>query len=147
MSNTGPGLGTDPMKLLLLKNAGWPRMSYQRGWWKKWNEMKWMRWGWRNGGIKFVAGRNPKKNFPRPRFVLHETHMERPRRELGTPVTNRLCHETAHQVLWHSIWFHTESTNKWEVYCSRKSWHKETGTRLAKKTRNHFCIRFKIRYW
>ena len=30
-------------------------------------------------------GRNPEKNLPRPRFVHHETHMQRPRRELGTP--------------------------------------------------------------
>ena len=30
-------------------------------------------------------GRNPVKNLPRPRFVHHETHMEEPRRELGTP--------------------------------------------------------------
>ena len=30
-------------------------------------------------------GRNPVKNLPRPRFVNHETHMEGPRRELGTP--------------------------------------------------------------
>ena len=47
-----------------------------------------MRWGWRNGGIKFVVGengRNPVKNLTRPRFVHHETHMEGPRRELGTP--------------------------------------------------------------
>ena len=29
-------------------------------------------------------GRNPVKNLPRPRFVHHETHMEGPRRELGT---------------------------------------------------------------
>ena len=29
---------------------------------------------------------NPEKNLPRPRFVHHETHMERPRSELGTPV-------------------------------------------------------------
>ena len=38
--------------------------------------------------MKFVVGehgRNPKKNLPRPRFVHHETHMESPRRELGTP--------------------------------------------------------------
>ena len=36
--------------------------------------------------MKFVVGengRNPVKNLPRPRFVHHETHMERPRRELG----------------------------------------------------------------
>ena len=38
--------------------------------------------------MKFVVGengRNPEKNPPRPRFVHHETHMEEPRRELGTP--------------------------------------------------------------
>ena len=38
--------------------------------------------------MKFVVGengRNPEKNLPRPRFVHHETHMERPRCELGTP--------------------------------------------------------------
>ena len=38
--------------------------------------------------MKFVVGkneRNPVKNLPRPRFVHHETHMEGPRRELGTP--------------------------------------------------------------
>ena len=27
----------------------------------------------------------PEKNLPRPHFVHHETHMEGPRRELGTP--------------------------------------------------------------
>ena len=64
------------------KGAGRPRLT--RGW----NETKWMRWVWRNGGMKFVVGeneRNPMKNLPRPRFVHHETHMEGPRRELGTP--------------------------------------------------------------
>ena len=38
--------------------------------------------------MKFVVGengRNPEKNLPRPRFVHHETHMEGPRPELGTP--------------------------------------------------------------
>ena len=38
--------------------------------------------------MKFVVGengRNPEKNLPRPRLVHHETHMEGPRRELGTP--------------------------------------------------------------
>ena len=50
----------------------------------KWNETRWMRWVWENGGTKFVAGengRNPEKNLPRFRFV----HTEWPRRELGTP--------------------------------------------------------------
>ena len=52
------------------------------------DETKWMRWVWRNGGNKLVVrenGRNPVKNLPRPRFVHHETHVEGPRRELGTP--------------------------------------------------------------
>ena len=38
--------------------------------------------------MKFVVGKNGRnsvKNLPRPRFVHHETHMEGPRRELGTP--------------------------------------------------------------
>ena len=38
--------------------------------------------------MKFVVeenGRNHVKNLPRPRFVRHETHMEGPRRDLGTP--------------------------------------------------------------
>ena len=38
--------------------------------------------------MKFLVGengRNPVKNLRRPRFVQHETHMEGPRRELGTP--------------------------------------------------------------
>ena len=38
--------------------------------------------------MKFVVwenGMNPVKNLPRPRFVHHETHMEGPRYELGTP--------------------------------------------------------------
>ena len=38
--------------------------------------------------MKFVVGengRNPEKNLPRPRFFHHETHMEGPRREFGTP--------------------------------------------------------------
>ena len=68
------------------KGAGRPRpMHHHKG---GWNETKWMRWVWRNGGMKFVVGengRNPSKNLPRPRFVHHETHMEGQRRELGTP--------------------------------------------------------------
>ena len=38
--------------------------------------------------MEFVVGengRNPEKNLSRPRFVHHETHMEGPRREFGTP--------------------------------------------------------------
>ena len=68
------------------KDAGRPRLTHHhKGWW---NETKWTRWVWRNGGMKFMVGenvRNPKKNLPRPSFVHHETHMEGQRRELGTP--------------------------------------------------------------
>ena len=42
---------------------------------------------WRNGGMKFVArenGRNPEKNLLILRLD-HETHMERPKREVETP--------------------------------------------------------------
>ena len=38
--------------------------------------------------MKFVVGEigtNPVKNLPTPHLVRHETHMEGPRRELGTP--------------------------------------------------------------
>ena len=38
--------------------------------------------------MKFVVGEtktNSEKNLPRLRFVHHNTHMESPRRELGTP--------------------------------------------------------------
>ena len=83
--------GWDVMKPLYYrsvssKGAGRPRLSTIT----RADEMK--RNGWdecgENGGMKFVVGengRNPEKNLPRPRFVHHETHMERPRCELGTP--------------------------------------------------------------
>ena len=82
--------GWDAMKprycrLVNSKGAGRPRLTHHHK--GGWNETKWMRWVWRNGGMKFVVvenGRNPEKNLPRPRFVHHETHMEEPRRELGT---------------------------------------------------------------
>ena len=50
----------------------------------EWDEMS-----VRNGRMKLVAaenGRNLEKNLPRLRLVHHEIHMERPRRELRTPV-------------------------------------------------------------
>ena len=65
------------------KNAGRPRLAHHhKGWWN----------GTKNGwyeGEEIVelnlwygkTGDTP----PRPRFVHHETHMEWPRRELGTP--------------------------------------------------------------
>ena len=99
------------------KGAGRPRlMHHHRG---GWNEMKWMRWGWRNGGMKLVVGengRNPVENLPRPRFVHHETHMEGPRREFGTPAVGgehlTACatrppvhiNKTKHQIKAWNIW-------------------------------------------
>ena len=93
--NSGPTQGRvegwDAMKPLYFrsvssKGADWPPlMHHHKG---GWNETKWMRWVWRNGGMKFVVGengKNPEKNLPRPHFVHHETHMEGPRCELGTP--------------------------------------------------------------
>ena len=68
------------------KGAGRPHLTHHHK--GGLNETKCIRWVWRNGGMKFVIGengRNPVKNLPRPRFVHHETHMEGPRRELGTP--------------------------------------------------------------
>ena len=51
------------------------------------DKIKWMRWVWRNGGMKFMVGdnwRNSEKNLPRLHFIPYETHVEWPRRELGT---------------------------------------------------------------
>ena len=49
------------------KDAGRPRlMHHHKGWW---NETKWMRWVWRNGGMKFVVGETgetPRKTYPDP---------------------------------------------------------------------------------
>ena len=90
MSNTRSGRGmrcdeAPDYRSVISKGAGRPRLTHHlKGWW---NETKWMRWVRRNGGMKFAVGengRNPEKNLPRPRFVHHETHMEWPRRELGT---------------------------------------------------------------
>ena len=61
-----------------------PHLTHHRR--GKCNETKWMRWVWRNGGMKFVAGengRNPEKTLLKLRFVHHETYMGWPRRELG----------------------------------------------------------------
>ena len=88
MSNTRSGRGMKPLyyRSVSSKVAGRPRLTHHHK--GGWNETKWMRWAWRNGGMKFVVGetgRNPVKNLPWPRFVHHETHMEWSRRELGTP--------------------------------------------------------------
>ena len=53
------------------------------------DEMKWMRWVWRNSSMKFVLeenGRNPDNNLPRSRFVQHETYTEWSRCDLEPPV-------------------------------------------------------------
>ena len=51
------------------------------------NEIKWLRWVWRNGRMKYVARenrRNPEEKLSRHLLVHHETHMVWPRRELRT---------------------------------------------------------------
>ena len=79
--------GWDAMKPRYCRSVnGRPRLSHHHK--GRWNETKWMRWVWRNGGMKLMVGengRNPAKNLPRPRFVHLETHMEWPISELGTP--------------------------------------------------------------
>ena len=132
--------GWDAMKPLYYrsvssKGAGRPWLTHHhKGWW---NGTKWMRWVWRNGGMKiFVVGENggnPAKNLPRPRFVHHETHMEGPRSELGTPAlggerltacaTRPPSVWTWHQ--WYSIRNNADgmslySTSLLGVYCGRR---------------------------
>ena len=119
--------GWDAMKPLYYrsvssKGAGRPRLSHHHK--GGWNETKWMRWVWRNGGMKFVVGengRNPIKNLPRPRFIHHETHMEGPRRELGTPAVGgeRLTACATRPPLWQEISNIFQSwTKKTTVMCS-----------------------------
>ena len=63
------------------------------------DEIKWTD-GWCEGGeigiMKFVVGKNeriPEKTLIRLRFIHHEPHVERPRRELWTQVeeSERIC--------------------------------------------------------
>ena len=69
------------------KDAGRPRLTHHHK--GGWNETKWMRWVWRNGGMKCVVGENGRKpvknNTQTPFRPPRKTHMEGPRRELGTP--------------------------------------------------------------
>ena len=68
------------------KDASRPRLTHHHR--DEWNETKWMRWMWRNGGMKFVAeenGRNPEKNLPRLRFVRHETSWRNRYTNSGAP--------------------------------------------------------------
>ena len=51
------------------------------------DEMKWMWWVWRNGGMKFMAGKKIIKkiiNLCKLHFVHHENHMDWPICELRT---------------------------------------------------------------
>ena len=87
----GPVEGWDAMKALywrsmFSKDAGRAHLTHHHKGGR--NETKWMCWVRRNGRMKFVArenGRNPKKKLPRLRFNHHESHMDWPRSELGTP--------------------------------------------------------------
>ena len=54
----------------------------------RWNETKWVRGVYRNGGMKFVAQenvRNPEKNLLRLLFIHHKIYMEWLRLELKSP--------------------------------------------------------------
>ena len=78
VSDTGSGWGMKCDKVFLLKVCeyqGCPTMpdAPSQGQ-MRWDEMKWMRWVWRN-----------KKNLPRPSFIHNETHMVWPRRDFVTP--------------------------------------------------------------
>ena len=67
------------------KGAGRPCLTHHHK--GGWNETKWMRWveKWWNEICGRGKRENPMKNLLRLRFVHHETHMEGPRSELGTP--------------------------------------------------------------
>ena len=59
--------------------------------------------------MKFVVGengRNPEKNLPRPHFIHHETHMEWPRRELGTPAVGG----ERYKIIYYEIEVNTKIT-------------------------------------
>ena len=79
------------------KGAGGPRlMHHHKG---GWNGTKWMRWVWRNGGMKFVVGENginPVKTPFRPPRNPHggtETRTRDP--SGGRRASNGLRHEAA----------------------------------------------------
>ena len=68
----------------------------------KWNETKWMRWVWRNGGMKFVVGKmgeTPRKTYPdpfRPPRNPHGVTETRTRDPSGgRRASNHLRHEAA----------------------------------------------------
>ena len=82
--------GWDVMKVV--KNASRPLLAHHhRGWC---NYMKQMRWVWRNHGMKFVAGETPRKIYSD-----HETHMQWPRCELGTPAMGDACAMSPHHLI------------------------------------------------
>ena len=83
------------------KGAGRPRLTHHhKGWW---NETKWMRRVWRNGGMKFVVGengRNPREKptqtpFRPPRTLYGGTETRTRDPSGGRRAPNRLRHEAA----------------------------------------------------
>ena len=92
--------GWDAMKPLYYRSvssngAGRPRLTHHhKGWW---NETKWMRWVWRNGGMKFVVGEKGEKPTqspfrpPRNPHGVTETRTRDP--SGGRRAPNRLRHE------------------------------------------------------
>ena len=92
--------------------------------------------------MKFVVGengRNPEKNLPRPRFVHHKTHMEGPRRELGTPAVGgeRLTACATRQPLYIYIFFFQCSAQGQVLHC--KLMHQ--GCNSAQRQVFHYKLR------
>ena len=78
VSGTVPGLAMRWDEAPLFEGLWITRMPADHAWSTitKVDEMKWMRWVWRNDGMKFVAGenwKNPEKNLFKLSFVHHET--------------------------------------------------------------------------
>ena len=75
--------------------------------------------------MKFAVGengRNPGKNLPRPRFVHHETHMEGPRRELGTPAVGgeRLTAWSRGSYKYIGLQYHMHSLEQFLYFLCKK---------------------------
>ena len=101
----------------------------------KWNETKWMRWVWINGGMNFMTGenrRNPEKTyltpFRPPRNPHGVTLMRTRDLSVGRRASNSLRHRSALKIWWKN--FHktefclnecrfenvTDTMNVWKTY-------------------------------
>ena len=112
------------------KDAGRPRPTHHQGANKmKWNETKWIRWVWRNGGMKLVAeenGRNPEKNLPRLRFFLRNPHgvteTRIRNRSNGGRASKCLHHGAAYKLFIDSGHLPLDMKNKTKMYLHYRPW-------------------------